>query len=69
MSDREEGTYGRWHELCFACEEDMKEGVASRVVSCERGWVLVFSNETCGGAVCSDFTANPQSTLDILLMS
>lgn len=50
MSDREEGTYGRWHEPCFACEGDRKEGLASRVVSCERGRVLVFSNETCGGA-------------------
>lgn len=37
MSDREEGTYGRWHELCFAWEVDIKEGVVSHVVSCERG--------------------------------
>lgn len=47
---------------------DMKEGVVSRVVGVGGGldvWeVLVFSNETCGGAECAPISLlNPKAAL------
>lgn len=50
--DQEEGTYGKWHGLCFACAGDMKDGVVSRVVSCERGGCCFFFFSR-GGAECA----------------